>query len=531
MFDESRTTVFLGTDKVLKQILEDSLNLNLEKVEQTRDLASVIGDVSGRNLSIILTNNISASLRANYEQIIDILKELVSADNNTVVIELGLEGKVLPNNPKVFRFVDEVDLIKNKRREARGGTVRKAKEEGLNEYIIAYKEFEQEIEELKGKIEKENDKYERLDQEYKVLKRNYNSNDARATTLENEREGMEKRISELETLLEEKTMDAERYHMELEDLRERFSITEEERNSFMYDKKGLENLNRRRERENEGLKHEIKDLKITISELKESKEDLIHRVSGFDKYQGVEELIKKLEEENEVSRREKTELSIKYNQKVMQYEDLQDRLEDLKKDSTEIETIGRSLGMDNCKMKNVSVYYFKIINELPYFNTYLQTFIKLLNDKGDSGIIKTMIIRYDEGFDTEYFEGVNIYSNLSNASEGMDRTFRLFPSRKMFLGVEDFEDTVDTVVVLDYTKNRNYYVDTNGYSRRFVVVNNSKIKSKLNIEGNEISLGEKSKLDMTFDREISNARVSETKKRLVETKIYKWMKAMEILYE
>src|SRR5699024_2882342 len=214
-FDESRTTVFLGTDKVLKQILEDSLNLNLEKVEQTRDLASVIGDVSGRNLSIILTNNISASLRANYEQIIDILKELVSADNNTVVIELGLEGKVLPNNPKVFRFVDEVDLIKNKRREARGGTVRKAKEEGLNEYIIDYKEIEKEIEEIKGKIEKENDKYERLDQEYKVLKRNYNSNDARATTLENEREGMERRISELETLLEEKTMDAERYHMEL----------------------------------------------------------------------------------------------------------------------------------------------------------------------------------------------------------------------------------------------------------------------------------------------------------------------------
>lgn len=531
MFDETRTAVYLGTDKVLKQVLEDSLNLDLEKVEQTRDLASVIGDVEGRNLSIILTNHISSSLRANYEQITDILKELIDKDLNTVVIELGLEGKVLPNNPKVFRFVDEVDLIKNKRREARGGTVRKAKEEGLTEYIVAYKEFEQEIEELKGKIGKLNDTYERLEEEYKVLRRNNSSQDSRATQLENEREGMERRIEELEELLEEKTSDSERYHMELEDLRVRFSVTEEERNSFMYDKKGLENQNRKKERINEGLKHEIKDLKITIRELKESKEDLIHRMSGFDKYQGVEEMIQKLEEDNEKTRREKTELNVKYNEKVMQYEDLQERLEDLKKDSTEIESIGRSLGMDKCKMKNVSIYYFKIINELPYFNTYLQTFIKLLNDKGDSGIIKTMIIRYDEGFDAEYFEGINIYSNLNNASEGLDRTFRLFPSRKMFLGVEEFEDTVDTIVVLDYTKNRNYYVDTNGYARRFVVVNNSKIKSKLNIEGNEISLGEKSKLDMTFDKEISNARVSETKRRLVETKIYKWMKSMEILYE
>src|SRR5699024_12680549 len=122
MFDESRTTVFLGTDKVLKQILEDSLNLNLEKVEQTRDLASVIGDVSGRNLSIILRNNISASLRANYEQIIDILKELVSADNNTDDSELGLEGKVLPNSQKEFRFDEEAAIIKNTTHKARGGS-------------------------------------------------------------------------------------------------------------------------------------------------------------------------------------------------------------------------------------------------------------------------------------------------------------------------------------------------------------------------------------------------------------------------
>lgn len=534
MIDQDREIFYLGEDKVLKDDLENGLNRDLYQVSTITDFTHQLGDNNMRNSTIILTDNVHAEIRSYLDDVVDLLEMAIDGKSNTVVIEIGLQSKVVKPHevsPYVFRYPNAVELIKDRRKEVRGVTVEKAMDDdGALEYQEAYIDFQRQIDEMERERDKNQKEIKELNENVKLLQREYIAIENKYNQIKIEWDNMENNSDSIKEQLITKTEDLDRVIIELDDIKERYDKELEKSRDYYYENLALVKQRKNRETEVEGLKHQIKDLKVKLEEMKDEREDMIHRMSSFDDYGDMGEELTRLNKENSNLEEELMNTRVNLKQKEIEYDELQDMLDELSKDEVEIQEFGRSLGDAHCKLRNVIVYYFKVIHELPYFNSHIEKFIKLLNEDTDRHrIVKTCIIRYDEGFDTEYFNGVGIYSNLGNASEDGGNRFRLYPSRKMFLGSENFEDTVDTLVVLDYTRNNNYMIDTDNDSRKFNVITTSKLKNKLNLRGTDISTDKDASLPLRHNSEIANSRVQLNKELLIEETVRRWMHKIEIL--
>lgn len=534
MVSEDRDIYFFGEDKVLKDDLENGLNRDLQQVSTLDDFTSGIGASDMTNATVILTNNLHAEIRGYLDDVVYLLELAISNRSNTVVIEVGIDSKVvMPNevSPYVFRYTDAVEVIKDRRKEVRGVTVERAMtDEGALEYQEAFQDFQREIAENERKIDKLEISNTELDNRVKQLRKEVKAIEGRYQKVQIEWDNMENEGESLREQLQVRTEDLERTIIELDDIRQRYEGIYTAANDHRYENIALNKQKKERDDKIMGLTYEVKDLRDQISSMRSEREDLIHRMSGFDDYGDIGEELNHVTKEKGKLEEELMNAKVNLKHKEIEFDELEDKLNELGKDEVEMQEFGRSLGDAHSNLRSVKLYYFKVIHEIPYFNSHIEKFIKILNENTDGhGIVKTCIIRYDEGFDAEYFNGVGIYSNLGNAKEGGENRFRLYPSRKMFLGAEEFEDTVDTLVVLDYTRNNNYMIDTDSESRKFNVITNSKLKHRLNLRGNDISTDETASLPLVYDREIASSRLSENKSVMIEEKVRRWMRKIEII--
>lgn len=532
MADPSRATYFLGEDKVLLDDLINGLNLDIIQISSVEDFTSYIGDSGLDKATVIMTNNIHADLRPYLQDVVSILEEYINVSSETIVIEVGLEGNKLvsPNapNPQVFRYHTEVDVIKDRRRQVRDATVKKAQtDKEANDYLEAYQDFEREIAELKRNIDTlEFDKAQVENKLSETIRKatkheeQYNDISVKWDNLVNEREQLDEQVKKLR---DTKTHN----ELELENIRHR--ATEAENNfhdahidNLAYKKKVTQLHN-----EIESLKSEVEIKENHISELKKEYENLLHRMSQFNNYDDIVGDFQSTKREVEAMRDKYEQEQIKRRQAELALADVQERLIAIQKDEATIEQLGRSVSISKVNLNGVNVYYFKIIQEIPYLNSHIQTFIRLLSEN-TSQIVKTCIIRFDEGLDADYFGNIPIFKNLEQARESGAVSFRLFPSLQMFGGKEYFEDTVDTLIVLDYTRNNKYLINTDSVYRKFNVVTTTKVKNRLGLEGTTISTSEDADIRLVYSDEIATSRVKENKQGFIESEVRNWLRRVGI---
>lgn len=530
MFEQNRNVIYLGEDLALKEKLETSLNVRMVSVSNVATLASEIGDVDGMNLTVIYTPSVSANLKGFSDILNRALETIVETDSkNSVIIELGFESPmVAEGNIRVFRYATADELIEDKFREVRGETVQEAKEKGLNKFVRAYEDFQTEIKLKEEEIEELKTEVDAVREELTRLRVDYSSSKKISDRLESERKGLDRLNYEQENKIIKLTGRVEELNTYLEDMKKEYAEVSSINSSRRYEIMALEKTVKEFENLLEATRYELEEKSELVRKLRDEKDELIHSLSGADKYKSLEGVNKSLEEKVAELEEENISANVRFSKAEFERDRLFEELEALKKDDTSLAEIGRSLKLDVATFKNVNVFYFKIYQELPYFNTYVKKFIELLGKKERYGIVKTAIIKHDEGLDSRYFRGVRLYNNLYKTTETGDSVFRLFPSSKMFLGIEEFEDTANTLVVLDYIQDSTYFLGTDSYYRKFVVVNNSRTKDILGIEGNEISLSERSRLDMNYNREIGRASTRMVKEGLITVKIRDWMDVMEI---
>ncbi|MFV1457266.1 hypothetical protein, partial [Bacillus mycoides] len=265
----------------------------------------------------------------------------------------------------------------------------------------------------------------------------------------------------------------------------------------------------------EGLKRDLEALekeKLQILQSRIDEEVYAENIKALDK---ARESIRNLEEELVEARIELSSKSVEISHKTRE-------IDELRKGSDVLSTVGVTTLLDSCTLERTDVVYIKIFNELPYHKLAIQMLFEMVA-KRVTGLSHLMLLKVDEGLDNKYFKGVPIVGRLGDVKPE-DRVFRLFPSRSMFTGVERFARNVGMLMVVDYVQNDKYYIKSNAREQYITMVQRSSYINEYGLKGTPLSLDDDSIFDIKWDSRMARTGMQENRHDQLRIKVEEWVK-------
>lgn len=528
-FEENEQILYLSNDFIEKQMLEDGLNRKLTPVQTVGALVEEIEGTIARQgrVTVIVTQSMSDNFKPLLDNVVEALGTL---DSNTIqVFEVGI-GALFKG---ALTFVDVTTFIEFARRERRVERIGKLEEDGdedskkesqlMRELIIEVDSAKEKIEIYEQLIGEREEEITQLTAETQAM----------TTTVDNV---YKVQISNLETALEQ-------VRDELEELKRLFYVEKEKVRDYERDVSKYRG-------ENKGLELEKKSLQA----LNEDRKQAVRRIEGENRIQKQEN--EKLQQEkidilrSRVDAEEHVMLSMeldkerdKYLSIIQEFEmlkveakkkdfiiaDLKIDVQDLRSGEQDVMESGRTSKLDTHTFTTVNLFYVKVITELPYLMSPLKAFYKLIKEQY-GGRTHVMILRNDEGLDSKHYQGVQLYGTLGDVKEE-DEVFLLHPTRRMFTGAEKFDKSVQTLLVLDYIRSTDYYLNTEAMGKNITVVQDSGMIRKYGLKGTPISLDSGTLLDINYDDKIEKARMERLRESMVRGKVESWMRRLGVTGE
>lgn len=516
-FGQNEGILLISSNYMEKQQIEDGLNREITRITSVDELIrsfSQLATGNGVRASIILTSEIPKDIRAGIESVVEFI-EVAEVPS----FEIGV-GKTIKGAYRFGTIHDFLSFARNNKRK---------------EQISGVKNDEQRtiLEELQLETDSQKEKIELLEQEKEDLEKQYKEIQGKCTTLE----------TQIEQVYKVQTEDAKNEVIELEDRLE--SITRlhdiEKRKSASYQAEKDDALGQLTElkltvqslkeglREKQGeirkLERTIERYKIHLEKVKQEKEKILRsRVDSEEhvllsnELEGQRKEVDRLEKL--VAKQEIRIRSIKYDKEL-----LQEEIQFLRDGNYNIENTGRTTKLDMYKFEKTDLIYIKVFDELPYLRLATKMFFDKMSDKYD-GRSHLMILRYDDGMDDHYLDGVPIWSKIKDVPAS-DRIFRIFPHPAMFTKADEWEKPVDLLIVVDFIKNNKYYLTSQAKERFMTVVRRETDMDKYNLKGSPITIDGKSVFDIQHDPRISGSGVKENRHRMLSNKVDKWIHNIE----
>lgn len=532
LFTEYEDILYLSELLSQKQQIEDGLNRTLTTIRTFSQMIEAFEESSVKHgkVNIILTDSPSEQLNMHYDLIIKSIRALLDNKNlDVVVITIGL-SKVFDSD-RVYEFGTIPTFVEFARKHERHQRIKELEESVderdkhgaklLKELMIEKDALEERYEKLQGKIA-----------EYDEL-------------IVNLKAEIQKLNTEIETVykieLDNKTDASEEYQNEIDELNRQLIIEKKKMEDYTEEANSLRNLNKSLELDLQSVKEYLEDTQnkhsLTKKQVKalqmelEKKDKLYAELNATQvdseqyailtsKYQQEEKTRINLEHEL-------NKVNIELRKKEIELNEILIENENLRQGDIDLVESGRTLRFDSHVFDNINLYYFKVIQNLPYFNSHLMEFYnKIKQYYGDKTVI--CIIKYDEGLDSKQFKGIEVYSNLGNVPRDLEK-FILYPSQRMMTNAQDFETKYNNIIVVDYIQSHDYYMDTQSLKRTYNVVRYSDYITEYNLKGLPISLDAKSILDIRHDVRIENANTPLVKQRIISSEVVKMLKQSSLI--
>lgn len=520
LYKKGEIILYLSDSLPDKEQIEDGLRRELTVVRTVEDFVLGVQDSLMRQsrLNVILTSKPTSDIKANYDGIITGIGDVQAQGYDVLFVTIGLEGKLHPfelNFGNITTFISYAreynrdshikDMLNSdneedtKQAEIMASLLNEisAKKEHIEELEKSVKEKSQEIVDLKATVTK---------MEYDVSHRYVHELDLKTTTIER----MELEIREITRRLGIEEKKVSTYEKEVNKLRED-GINQQ---TDIY---SLQALVQEYKDDIELLRNKIQRLESELERKDEFEKELYSTRIDKEKYIKLTDELNKQRQEKETLQEDLMKEKINHNTTRLKLNDLNDEVMKLRQGDIDISSHGRIPQLDKHTFGTLNLFYFKVIKELPYLKSSLTVLVDTLKEiYGKDTVV--CILKYDDGLNSELFDGVEVYGALGDVPRGTSK-FLLYPSHKMFTRAEEFEPRFNTVVFIDYMQNTDYYVSTSGVERYYNVVRYSKDVDRLGLRGNKISLESDSILDLRYDKKIVETFTPGLERKLIAQKI------------
>lgn len=163
-------------------------------------------------------------------------------------------------------------------------------------------------------------------------------------------------------------------------------------------------------------------------------------------------------------------------------------------------------------------FYFKVINQPPYFRSFMGGMKTLLKKNGRT---LTIILRDSDDLSELYLKGmkkVNVLEELSSE----DETVWLTPSNIMFDDISKISVGYDYIIIIDYLKSKERYLKGGNLIPIHVFIDESE-RDLLGVKGMVLCGGENSIVDLRYDKKFESARTPYIRKLYIEKKVLSWL--------
>ena len=520
-FQDNEQILYLSSDKLEKQEIEDGINRKLDLI---RTIESLVEEIEGSvarqgRATIIVTDTMADEFNMHLSHLV---RAFATMDKRVLkIVEIGI-GEVFEGAMTFGDVLSFIEFVRKERRveyieevEAQG-TV-EAAEEGrvLRELLVEVDAAREKVETYEKHLGEKEEELLRVSADYQKLKTTVSHvYEVEKKNLVHEIEKYEEELSELKRVIKIEREKIKDYEKELGECK---SINI----GLELDKKSLEGLSDDRKRENRALTSEMKSYKNQIEKLQNEKIEIIKsRVDAEEHVLLSKELDKERGEKIELEK-DFMQLKVENRKKEFDISGLLEDIEELRMGEDDIQTYGRTQKLDEHKFESMNLIYIKVVNDLPYLMSALKEMVKIIKEQF-GGRTHVMVLRNDEGLDGMYYDGMQLYGTIGDVREG-DENFLLHPTRKMFTGADKFERNVNTLVVLDYIRSPKYYLSTNAFGRVITVVRDSDMIRKYGLTGTPVSLDSGSLLDIRYDDRIDKADLKQTREAFIRTKVENWL--------
>lgn len=543
----------------LKNVVGEQVNTVI--IGSIDDLIMEIEKDTGE-MTIILTGNLPADIKDN----IDLLVSNLEMIEGIYFIEIGTKGYF--HNSLKLSSMEEMDVSDVYEKDVTKEEIETRIEEVVNEESVEVKSNVEihnemvkspvkEIETKNDKViiindEMMNSKLKELEEELALYKKMYAEKILELDDVKKKLESFKKELEVKNKWIEEDLSVREK---ELKEQLDELKRTLEEKNNEIRSLKSLKNLlekdlSQLREdysaleidtiAQKELLfekKKEIDQLNEKIEQLEKEKEDILEELLKQQEESVDPSVVEELKDQlskkdveidnlNEQIRRLRIELKKEIEDKDLlkkEYDDLQESYKELLIQTEQsVDRLDEVVLDDSVKSQ---IFYFKVVNQPPYFKSFMENLVEILKEKYK---ILVILLRETDEISEIYFKDIKKIATLDDVDEKEDVTVWLKPSKLMFTKGPDFYNKYDYMIVIDYLKTQKRYVKGDCVIPIYCLMNERE-REVLGIKGMILSGGEQSIVDLRYDSKFELAKTSFIRKKYVQKKVSDWLKTMGIL--
>ena len=165
------------------------------------------------------------------------------------------------------------------------------------------------------------------------------------------------------------------------------------------------------------------------------------------------------------------------------------------------------------------IMYFKVITQPAYFKSFVQMLHRELTSTGSTLIL---FLREEDYIYDSYYENVERFNRFDEIPT--TTTFGLItPNRFMISQQADWYTQFDNIVIIDYTRTKQIFIDSPTLLL-YYTYSNEQEKMKSHYKGiGALYAGEKSIVDMSYDKRYESAKNSFMKTKLISLKVKDWL--------
>lgn len=525
-FKDKEIILYMATDLGDKQLLEDGLNRTLRTVTSLDSLienVEILNNQTGE-VSLIVTSKLPTEIRAEIDKVAKVMDS--SKQSYIHIYEIGVKG-YFQRSMKFATINTFIEYARDNRRQTKIKEYQTSESQQQREQADLMQEI---LNELRGFKEKTKD----LEAEVNRIKNERDEANAQRQKMKNEIDNVWKidvenkayLLDEKEKALEEQERVNNLIQRQLKDVEYEMSELRKKIVDYKYEVESYQRFIENKDETIRDLKEQINNLNRTLDkERRDVEEMLLNKVDSEDLYTLRKALTKERDKNNELTRNYETaQVQLKTDKLVI--EDLEQEIDNLRRGEVTIDTIGRSITLDQCVLKGTNVYYFKFIKDLPYVLSQIQLFAEHLRQQSDNSV-HIMTLRNNEGIDRELYQGKSIYAYISDVLVD-DTDYLLYPSSKMFTGYDSYDGKVKHLIVLDYIRSNEYYIKSEAVYRVMTVAQRGTDLKRYELAGLPITLDTDSVMDVVYDSRIRETTMKEVREKILLQKLNRFIDEINI---
>lgn len=276
------------------------------------------------------------------------------------------------------------------------------------------------------------------------------------------------------------------------------------------------------------LQREIENRDQELSNYQKRMHGILSTAVDGEKYVILE---RDLQAEQEKVKQYENELkyaSVRVREYEIDNEYLRGQISTMRKGQLTSNVLGRTLTLDHYRLKNTDLVYIKVIDNLPYHRLAGQMLFEELLTRYNNRV-NMVIIKNDEGMDNQFFDGLPLYKDFNEISQGVNQ-FRLHPHTTMFTGLDNYESEVDCLYVIDYIKNNDYLLESLARETVMTMVRYPDMvkDGQLGLKGNPLTIGTESIYDLKFNPKIDASTIKTNRHHMLRILVSDWADRLNI---